>query len=190
MVEISHRQHALFLFSSSTSCHHRHVFFGSFQCEENLDSTLCGSFSGNDRMKSLMNFFYRLTTLTLNLQENQTQKLADACRPTPDRALRQGRIESCTYRPAAWFVFEFYHVTGRCFIHSDGQVSWTRELRLSASSALRSSPLAFLLSGLLTTLQHSSGLIVCCLDFNNPLYIEQPRPGRRGLWHCCSNDQH
>ena len=110
MVEISHRQHALFLFSSSTSCHHRHVFFGSFQCEENLDSTLCGSFSGNDRMKSLMNFFYRLTTFTLNLQENQTQKLADACRPTPDRALRQGRIESCPYRPTAWFVFEFHHI--------------------------------------------------------------------------------
>ena len=118
------------------------------------------------------------------------KNIADACRPAPDRALRQGRIESCTYRPAAWFVFEFYHVTGRCFIHSDGQVSWTREPRLSASSALRSSPLAFLLSGLLTTRQHSSGLIICCLDSNNLLYIEQPRPGRWGLWHCCSNDQH
>ena len=39
---------------------------------------------------------------------NQIKNIADACRPAPDRALRQGRIESCAYWPAAWFVFEFF----------------------------------------------------------------------------------
>ena len=79
MVKISHRHHALFLFSSSTSCHHRHVFFGSLQCEENLDSTLCGSFSGNGRMESFMT---PNTTFTLNICTSTSDTETCRCLPT------------------------------------------------------------------------------------------------------------
>ena len=75
----------------------------------NVKKTLTAPFVGAFQvMIELGNFFLGIRTFFL--QTHIIQKLADACRPSPDRALRQGRIESCPYRPAAWFVFEFHHI--------------------------------------------------------------------------------
>ena len=52
------------------------------------------------------------------------KNIADACRPAPDRALRQGRIESCAYWPAAWFVFEFFFTYAALYILMARSLGW------------------------------------------------------------------